>query len=227
MEKTKLELEKNNGFKVNAINYIQNNVDLIIGILKDNKFMDISLQPTEKAEVAMQLQEVHCLALADLYENMDGFRNISDKQLASLFSCFTNISIPEDMRLSIPDCRDNDIRSGLKKYSDYLNKYYDLECDNQLDTGSDYTLHYELIDYIEEWCDADDEIKCKNLIIKIKNEKEIFLGEFVKAILKINNIAAEFEKISESLQNINLLQKMKNIPVLTQKYVATNQSLYI
>tara|TARA_B100001057_G_scaffold58215_3_gene51631 strand:+ start:8137 stop:10701 length:2565 start_codon:yes stop_codon:yes gene_type:complete len=227
LEKTKLEIEKNNGFKLNAINYIQNNVDLIIGILRDNKFMDISFELTEKAIVAMQLQEVHCLALAELYENMDGFRNISDKQLACLFSCFTNISIPEDKRLSIPDCRDNDVRTALKKYSDYLNKYYDLECEYQVDTGSDYTLHYELIDYIAEWCDADDEIKCKNLIIKIKNEKEIFLGEFVKAILKINNIAAEFEKISESLQNINLLQKMKNIPVLTQKYVATNQSLYI
>ena len=227
LEKTKLEIEKNNGFKLNAINYIQNNVDLIIGILKDNKFMDISFELTEKAIVAMQLQEVHCLALAELYENMDGFRNISDKQLACLFSCFTNISIPEDKRLSIPDCRDNDVRTALKKYSDYLNKYYDLECEYQVDTGSDYTLHYELIDYIAEWCDADNEIKCKNLIIKIKNEKEIFLGEFVKAILKINNIAAEFEKISESLQNINLLQKMKNIPVLTQKYVATNQSLYI
>ena len=131
------------------------------------------------------------------------------------------------MRLSIKDCRDKNVKTTLKKYSDYLNKYYDLECEYQVDTGSDYTLHYELIDYIAEWCDADDEIKCKNLIIKIKNEKEIFLGEFVKAILKINNIAAEFEKISESLQNINLLQKMKNIPVLTQKYVATNQSLYI
>ena len=227
LEKTKLEIEKNNGFKLNAINYIQNNVDLIIGILRDNKFMDISFELTEKAIVAMQLQEVHCLALAELYENMDGFRNISDKQLACLFSCFTNISIPEDIRSSIPDCRDNDVRTALKKYSDYINKYYDLECEYQIDTGSDYTFHYELIDYIAEWCDADNEIKCKNLIIKIKNEKEIFLGEFVKAILKINNIAAEFEKISESLQNINLLQKMKNIPVLTQKYVATNQSLYI
>jgi hypothetical protein len=43
-------------------------------------------------------------------------------------------------------------------------------------------------------------------------EKDIFLGEFVKAILKINNITAELEKV---------------VPQLTLKYVATNQSLYI
>ena len=227
LEKTKLELQKNNGFKLNAINYIQNNVDLIVGILKDNNFIDIGFELTDKACVAMQIQEVHCLALADLYQIMSGFRDVSDIQLACLFSCFTNISIPDDMRLSIPDCEDNTTKSLAKNYTDCLNKYYDLECDNQLDTGSDYNLHYELIDYIKEWCNADDEVKCKNLIIKIKNEKDIFLGEFVKAILKINNIAAEFEKICESLQNINLLQKIKNIPVLTLKYVATNQSLYI
>ena len=62
---------------------------------------------------------------------------------------------------------------------------------------------------------------------KIKEEKQIFLGEFVKAILKINNIAAEFEKVCELLQNLNLLQKIKNIPNLTLKYIVTNQSLYI
>ena len=56
---------------------------------------------------------------------------------------------------------------------------------------------------------------------------QIFLGEFVKAILKINNIAAEFEKVCELLQNLNLLQKIKNIPTLTLKYIVTNQSLYI
>ena len=111
----------------------------------------------------------------------------------------------------------------------YINKYYDLEYDYQLDTGTDYTLQYELLDYMYEWCKSDDELTCKIIIDKMKTEKEIFLGEFVKAILKINNIAAEFEKICESLQiqNISLLQKVKDIPKLTLKYVATNQSLYI
>ena len=69
-------------------------------------------------------------------------------------------------------------------------------------------------------------VRGKN-INQIKNEKEIFLGEFVKSILKINNIAKEFEKICELLQNLPLLQKIKEIPQLTLKYVATNQSLYI
>ena len=34
---------------------------------------------------------------------------------------------------------------------------------------------------------------CKGLLQNILQEKNIFLGEFIKAILKINNIASECE----------------------------------
>ena len=227
LQETKLELDKNNGFKLNAINYIQNNVDLIVNILRDNKFIDIGFDLTNKAFVAMQLQEIHSLAISDLYEFYDGFREITDIQLVSLFSMFTNISIPRDEMTSIPYCIDPISKKLANKVTEFINKYYDIECENQLDTGADYEIHYELIDYMKEWCEANDEIKCKNLINKIKEEKQIFLGEFVKSILKINNIAAEFEKVCELLQNLNLLQKIKNIPNLTLKYIVTNQSLYI
>ena len=41
----------------------------------------------------------------------------------------------------------------------------------------------------------------------MKNEKEIFIGEFVKAILKIVNISLEFEIICEKLNNLQLFLK--------------------
>ena len=196
-------------------------------ILKEYKFIDYTLVLSDKAIVAMHLQEVNSLALADLYEEMEGFKEVSSVQLACLFSCFTNISVQDDKKLQFPDCEDLTVKKMVDLITKYINKYYDIECEYQLDTGTDYTLHYELINYMKKWCEAQDEISCKNLIIKMKNENEIFLGEFIKAILKINNIAMEFENICESLQNINLLQKIKSIPELTLKYIATNQSLYI
>ena len=229
LQELKVEREKNNGFKLNAVNYIQTNIDNILSILKDAKFIDFTMSLSNKAIVAMQLQEVHSLALADLYEETNGFTNISTIQLVCLFSCFTNISITNDDRLQFPECKDLIVKKMTQSITKYINKYYDLEYDYQLDTGTDYTLQYELLDYMDEWCKSNDELTCKIIIDKMKTEKEIFLGEFVKAILKINNIAAEFEKICESLQiqNISLLQKVKDIPKLTLKYVATNQSLYI
>jgi hypothetical protein len=61
----------------------------------------------------------------------------------------------------------------------------------------------------------------------MEDEKQIFLGDFVKALLKINNISAEFEKIAEMTGNITFLNTLKQIPVITLKYVVTNQSLYV
>jgi hypothetical protein len=65
------------------------------------------------------------------------------------------------------------------------------------------------------------------LLQKMESEKQIFLGEFVKALLKINNISHEVEKIAELINNVELLYKLKQISVKTLKFVATNQSLYI
>ena len=227
LKRLQIDLEKNGSFKLNAVNYIQTNIDTILSILKNNNFVEDDFKLTEKGIVAMQLQEVHALALADIYHENNGLKDLSVGQIASLFSCFTNISIPDDKKLQFAVCEDQVIKKMANTLNDNINKYYDLENDYQLNTGTDYTLHFELIDYIQEWCLAEDETTCQSIISKLKNDKEIFLGEFVKAILKINNIAKEFEKICEAVENINLLQKIKQIPEVTLKYIATNQSLYI
>ena len=161
----------------------------------------------------------------NVYDLTNGFKNLSPQQIACIFSCFTNVSIPEDKRSSIVSCNDDNVKKTICDITYYLDKYYELEIKNQLDTGTDYTLHYELIDYIDEWCLSNDEITCKNIIIRIKEEKDLFLGEFIKAILKINNIAKEFEKIADSLENLELLEKIKKIHSIKLKYVATNEKV--
>jgi hypothetical protein len=85
---------------------------------------------------------------------------------------------------------------------------------------------YDIQNAVIRWCEAEDEKDCKIIIQDLK-EKEVFLGDFVKALLKINNIASEMEKCCESIGNMELLEKVSQIPALTLKYVVTNQSLYI
>jgi hypothetical protein len=84
-----------------------------------------------------------------------------------------------------------------------------------------------LIDYVIEWANCSNEADCRLLLDRIGTEKEIFLGEFVKALLKINNIASEMERVAELLGDVEFLHKLKQIPELTLKFVATNQSLYV
>ena len=85
----------------------------------------------------------------------------------------------------------------------------------------------ELVSYIINWCKAENEIQCKQVINNVYNEKGLFLGEFVKAILKINNILTELEEIAELINDMKLLEKCKTIQEKTLKYIVLNQSLYI
>ena len=237
LKQTKNEINNNADYKLDTINYIENNVKHLINILKTNNFLSYTRikisseqetgQLTKKGIVAMNIQEVHPLVFGEMYDTYDF--NISASELVGLLSCFTSISMPDDLRLSIPG--NELVNPKVKKMANYLNttmnKYYDLENDYALNSGTDFNLHFELIDYMIEWCNASDETKCHELITSMKHNKELFLGEFIKCILKINNIAKELETVCTLLDNLNLLQKVKQIPELTLKYVVTNQSLYI
>ena len=52
-------------------------------------------------------------------------------------------------------------------------------------------------------------------------------GDFVKAILKINNISRELSRVLEELGEFELMHKISKIPELTMKSIVTAESLYI
>jgi hypothetical protein len=106
-------------------------------------------------------------------------------------------------------------------------EYQEKELSNSINTGTDYSIHFDLLDYVIRWCDCDGIEDCKFLLQTLENEKGIFLGEFVKALLKINNISSEMERVAELTGDVEFLHKLKQIPELTLKFVATNQSLYV
>ena len=108
-------------------------------------------------------------------------------------------------------------------YDDYNQK----EIINHINTGTDYNIHYDLLNYVMKWCECESIEDCKFFLQNLEKEKDIFLGEFVKALLKINNISCEMEKIAELTGNIQLLSRLREIPTMTLKYVVTNQSLYV
>lgn len=228
-------------------NYIKYNIRSVVKLLQDEKFLDsekildsekflekdtcitedeMNLTLTLKGGLASHLREIHCLVFADLFENKM-LDNLSAKQLVALFSCFTNVSVQEDYKDNFPCTDDKAVKDMVTKVSAMYKDYMDKEVLYNINTGIDYTIIYDLLGYVEKWCDCENVEDCKFLLQKLSEEKEIFLGEFVKALLKINNISCEMEKIAEMTGNIAFLSKLKEIPNMTLKYVVTNQSLYV
>ena len=181
---------------------------------------------TLKGKMASQLREVHCLVFARVLE--DGLLyKLSPVQLIALFSCFTNISVQDGVEDFTPYTEDLAVKDIINTINNMFDDYQQTEIDHKINTGADYNIHYDLISYVEEWTQCEDVETCKLLLQRLAEEKGIFLGEFVKALLKINNIGAEMEKIAEMTGNIEFLSKLREIPNLTLKFVVTNQSLYV
>ena len=64
---------------------------------------------------------------------------------------------------------------------------------------------------VYKWCNCENEDECK----KVFNELEywgLFLGDFIKSLLKIVNIGLELEKCCEIMENLELLSNVKKIP---------------
>ena len=234
---------------------LETNVGKVIKLLKDNYFIRDELKcenpvkggfnpveegvkcenPVEegvnpvlslKGHIATNLREVHCLIFAELIHS-GKFKQFGAKEIVGILSCFTNISVPEDKRYILPRSDYITVNDCVTEINDMYQKQLDLELKNQIDTGIDYSIHFDLIDYSIKWCETENDVDCKRLLNEIGENKEIFLGEFIKAILKINNITSEMEKVAELLGDLEFLSVLKQVPQLTLKFVATNQSLYV
>jgi len=218
---TMVEFLKTEGFLLDTIN---NNDADDFGNKNENITKDITL--TFKGTLAVHLREIHCLVFANLLEKKR-LENMTSKQLVAVFSCFTNITTSEDKRALVPYSEDTEVQNTILELRNQYDHYLQMESETGMESGTDYNIHFDIISYVMDWCDAENTEECKLILQKMENEKEIFLGEFVKALLKINNISCEMEKIAEQSGAIRFLSVLREIPVKTLKFVVTNQSLYI
>ena len=223
------EIKQLNDKLVAAETTLETNITKVIRLLQDEAFITnenntniLSL----KGHIATNLREVHCLIFADLIES-GKLKKFDAKHLVGILSCFTNVSVPEDKRAFLATSEFSNVNDCVVDIYNLYQKHSYLEEKNNINTGFDYTIHFDLIDYSIKWCECENDSECKQLIGEISTNKEIFLGEFIKAILKINNITAEMEKVAEYLGDMEFLSILRQVPQLTLKYVATNQSLYV
>ncbi len=227
---TKKEMEKIRTYEHNTQSYIATEVDVIANILQECGFIEKDAEDNyillEKGKVASQLQEVHILACSDMLLKCNYFENMTPQEIVCILSMFTNIRVSDEKKSSVPIDNVNAFEacSYIKQQIDY---YCNIELKNKINSGENCDFNFDIMDTIIQWYNASDENTCKQIVQTLSRDKEIFIGDFIKAILKINNIVAEMEKIAEMNNNIPLLEKIRLIPTNTLKYVATNQSLYI
>jgi superfamily II RNA helicase len=208
---------------------LETGVNKVLALLANGNYIEPyedRYKLTSKGHIATHLRETPCLIFAELMETNE-LHKYTPVELVGILSCFTNISVPADNKTYFPKSTNKAVELVISNIDEMCRKHSNIEFDNNIETGVEYAMQFDLVDYVMQWCECNNDAECKLLLQQISVDKDIFLGEFIKAIFKINNIASEMEMVAEQFGDMMFLSTLKQIPILTLKYVATNQSLYI
>ena len=161
--------------------YINNKIEIIRNHLIENNFITFIPETefiglTTVGSIASNLKEVHSLAFANAMYKTDNFYNLDFIQLAGVFSCFTNISIQDELKDITIKSKNEHLKHVIETIHEEYDEYDLFEKKNMLDTGECYDLHYDLIPYIIKWCEAKNEEQCKLIVKELYHDKGVFLG---------------------------------------------------
>ena len=184
-------------------------------ILKKEGFLEENGHFTILGSIAKYIHHVPCCPLA-IY--LDKLRSLDCKELVSILSIFIPISVEEEKKNRI------DREDELEELYD---RFYQYEVDYQYYTEEEYILQYDMREYMKKWIEINTIEESLFFLKEIEREKGISTGNFIKYILQFNNFCNELENVAEYLGDMNFLLRLKEIPEKTQKFMITNQSLYI
>jgi len=184
---------------------------------------------TKLGMIAANLAEIHPLPFSKLMMNRAYFADFSPKQLVGIFSCFCDVKVPSDRRYSVPHTDDLLVKQVIEELNHAYLYYETKETDLDVRTGIRYedALQFDIVDFAMLWCDCSCEQDCKYFIQSVISEKEISIGDFTKAMMKIVTVSRELLGVCEMVGAIDLMYKLNQIEGLVLKYVLTSQSLYL
>jgi len=217
-------------------NYIRSRVNHICGILVDRQFIS-QVSPrnyamTNQGRIASSIAEINPIVFVEYLHSTDFMKELSAKQIVGLFSCFTNIKVDQEHRVSVPTTDDKAIKNSIGIINTVIDIYESYEDEYQIQLSStisrsDLEISYDMIDSMIKWCDCTDEAQCKWFIQTELSEKSVSIGDFTKAVLKISTMSKELMTMCESFEQLELMEKLSCIDGMILKYVTTAQSLYL
>ena len=175
----------------NIDSFIDKEIDVQLNMLIENGFIlkENELLLTEKGNLAINIQELSSLGIAEILKERV-FDNLNAIEIASIISCFTNLHLSDEQSvLVISSIRAPDkVKDVIGQIKAAYNKYFDILTKLKLDIVENYQMHFNMVELTIKWCNALDNESCMKIIQEAKSF-DISLGDFVKAILKINNIS--------------------------------------
>lgn len=174
---------------------------------------------TVKGILASQINECNQFLLTEmLVRGM--FNDLTPIEIASLVSIFIDDFRPED-RFYINDVEGTDkIHNRLNKINSIIDEYKSAEQSFGVISNIDWNIYYDYIDAIYSWASGDD-------IRSVLDFLEIDEGNFIRSVLKINNIVKDLICLSKISSTITSIPNLNEVEELIIRDIITLDSLYI
>jgi hypothetical protein len=228
-----VELEQDYQHNLDSVAYLQNylreQTNLICQVMIEEGFITMveegRYEMLPLGAMATHIAEIHPLILTKRMSSVI----LTTKQWVGLFSCFTDVNVPNDLQMRTPPKEDIELYSILQQLQHDYQTYGDREAQRDIRTGLRYedALQFNLVDLSMKWCDQDTEVACKGFIQGEVADRGISVGDFTKAMMKIVTIAKEWMNVCESAGWVERKHIFSEIEGMILKYVLTTQSLYV
>ena len=220
----KEQINKEKKTQLHAENYIHQQIQGMYHLLQSHLFIDEENKPTIMGLNACYLHEIPCLAFCDMYKKYNKFNEYNEEQMICLLSCFYDLKVKDDFKEFQPCILKDELTFLKERVETYIHE----ESQYQLYITNQYSLQYDLMSYMKQWYNEIDSTEKGNAFFNVlKQEKDIFIGDFMKACMKIINMCNELIIFCENDNNYKLLEKIQKIQTKIQKSIVTNQSFYL
>ena len=213
-------------------NSLKNNIDIIVKLLEEEGYVmsnDESINKnilfqnkkiTTKGIIAMGINECNELLFTEMI--YQGFLdNLEFPEIIAVISCFINERDQSSEERYISNLKvSNSIKNVLNKLKFLSEDFIKKEDQSKLYIGSDYNLYLDFIEPSYIWAEG----KSINEVYKYTS---IYDGNFVKAIMRINNICENLMDICKNIEKYDICSKLENYDKILIRDITSINSLYV
>ena len=206
-----------------AENYIRDQIQGMYDILEQSGFI-IGSKPSSKGLNTCYIHELPCLVFSDVYEKFNKLHSWNTSELAMYLSCFYDLKVKEDFKTYNPPF----LKQELKYTEETMNTYIENELKYNVYVTCQYSLQYDLMIYIKKWIEEVHDVSNSiSFFDTLKQEIDVFIGDFMKCCMKIVNMCNELIIYGTNDANYGFVEKIQQIQKQIQKNIVINQSFYL
>ena len=196
------------------------NMDNMKKLLLKNGYMNEENEVNKKGIIASCISEVNELILSEaIYEGY--LDHLEFEEIVAIIACLLNEKDPnsEEKYLSSMEVPDG-LKYSIDKLFSISDNYKDHELNNNIIIGTDMEIYLDFVEPVYIWAKG-------GTFNDVYKKTQVYEGNFVKLILRINNIMMNLKDIFSYMEKFDLLKTIENYEDKLLRDEVSVNSIYV